>query len=85
MKIFTQSVCILCSNRENICATAFERKCAAASEHIFCLNKRVAASGNISCFFKYRAAASEKIIMVPSNFEKHKICSNGTKSLLLVN
>ena len=38
---------------------------------IFCLNKRV--------------AASEKIIMVPSNFEKHKICSNGTKSLLIVN
>ena len=71
MKIFTQSGYILCSNRENICATAFERKCAAASELIFCLNKRV--------------AASEKIIMVPSNFEKHKTCSNGTKSLLIVN
>ena len=36
--------------------------CAATSEHIFlCFSKCVAASGNISMFFKEPAAASEKI------------------------
>ena len=44
------------------CATLSERKCAAAFERYFlCLSKCVAASGNISMFFKEHAAASEKI------------------------
>ena len=50
---------ILCRNREKICATASERKCAA---DIFYVEDCVAASGNISMFFKERAAASEKIL-----------------------
>ena len=39
-----------------MCAATF-KVCAAASEDIFLC---VAASGNISCFFKERAAASER-------------------------
>ena len=48
----TQSVYILYENREKICA--------AASEHIFCFSKCVAAPRCISMFFKERAAASER-------------------------
>ena len=49
---------ILCRNRED-CATASERKCAA---DIFYVEDCMAASGNISIFFKERATASEKIL-----------------------
>ena len=52
MTIFTQSVYILCRNRE--------RKCAAASEYIFYVEDCVAASRNIAMFFNDRATASER-------------------------
>ena len=59
MKIFTQSVYILCRNREKICA--------AASEHIFlCFSKCVAAPRCISMFLKERVAASGKILTTAS-------------------
>ena len=54
MKIFTQSVYILCRNRAKICA--------AASEYVFYVEDCVAASLNISTFFEERATASEKIL-----------------------
>ena len=54
MKIFTQSVYILCKNRE--------RKCAADFEHIFYVEDCATASGNISMYFKERATASEKLL-----------------------
>ena len=43
-----------------MCAEAV-KTCAAAFEHIFYVEDCVAASANILCFFKERAAASEKI------------------------
>ena len=53
---------ILCRNRED-CATASERKCAAASEYIFFMLKIVSLLLEaFQYFFKESAAASEKIL-----------------------
>ena len=54
MKIFTQSVYSLCRNREDLCSCFWI--------YLLLFKECVATSGNISMFFKGRAAASEKIL-----------------------
>ena len=54
-KIFTQSVYILCRNREDLCSCFWK--------YFLCFSKCVAAPRNISMFFNESAAASEKISM----------------------
>ena len=54
-KIFTQSVCILCRNRENLCSCYF-----------LCLSQSVAASANISYFFmNVRLLLKDIIVRLP--------------------
>ena len=51
-------VCKFCVETVKICAPAFERKCAA--DIFFNVEGCVAASINISCFFKERAAGFKR-------------------------
>ena len=63
---------ILCRNRE--------RKCAAACEYIyFYVEDYVAASRNISMFFKERAAASENILTTASEIYSKKKCATASE------
>ena len=60
MKNLQHKVCIFCAETVKICATASERKCAA---DIFYVEANVwLLLETFQCFFKERAAASEKIL-----------------------
>ena len=79
MKIFTQSVYILCRDREKFVQHIFfvlkivQLLLKESVQLIFLfLSKCVAASGNISIFFKERGAASGKILTTAS---ERKMCS----------
>ena len=58
MKIFTQSVYILPRNREDLCSCF--------RIYLLLFKECVAASVNMSMFFKGRAATSEKILATAS-------------------